>query len=264
MLHVRAHDYPHLIRRWKRAAAAAGLKLLPFAESGGHPIYCLASEPSDAARPSLYISAGIHGDEAASTEGLIQWAQKNPRLLRKFRALIFPCLNPWGLVNNCRLDARGRDLNRCFNNSRVPQIRAQLKVIGRSRFDLALQLHEDFDAHGVYIYEVAGKRPFWAEDLLEAGTRDLPCDSRSSIEGRRAKRGIVRRKITPDLMPDWPEAFLLHFLHATRTFTIETPSEFAIDDRVAAHGAMLAAALKNCLAESGRYHESHPGCGFRT
>ena len=250
MLHVRAHDYPFLIRRWKRAAAAAGLKMREFAESGGYPIYSLASETSAAGQPSLYISAGIHGDEAASTEGLIVWAEKNPRLLRKFRALIFPCLNPWGLVNNCRLDPRGRDLNRCYNNPRVPQIRAQVKVLGSSRFDLALQLHEDFDAHGVYIYEVRGKRPFWAEDLLKAGTLSLPPDLRTSIEGRAAKSGIVRRKITPDLMPDWPEAFLIHFRHAARTFTIETPSEFAIDARVSAQEAILTAALKKCLAES--------------
>ncbi|MCX6969400.1 MAG: M14 family metallocarboxypeptidase [Verrucomicrobia bacterium] len=250
MLHVRAHDYPFLVNRWKRAAAAAGLKMREFAESGGYPIYFLESAPSAAEQPSLYISAGIHGDEAASTEGLIAWAEKSPRLLRKFRALIFPCLNPWGLVNNCRLDPSGRDLNRCYNNPRVPQIRAQVKVLGRSRFDLALQLHEDFDAHGVYIYEIAGKRPFWAGDLLKAGTRNLPPDSRTSIEGRAAKNGIVRRKITPDLMPNWPEAFLIHFRHAARTFTIETPSEFAIDARVATQEAILTAALNKCLAES--------------
>ncbi|MFA7343256.1 MAG: M14 family metallocarboxypeptidase [Terrimicrobiaceae bacterium] len=249
MLHLRAHDYPHLVRRWKRAAEAAGLKMRTFAESGGLPIYCLESGPVRDERPAIYLSAGIHGDEPASTEGLISWVEKNPRVIRKFRSLIFPCLNPWGLVNNCRLDPRGRDLNRCYNKGRVPQIRAQVGVLGCSRFDLALQLHEDFDARGVYIYEVAGKRPFWAEDLLRAGTRELPPDPRASIEGRRARRGIVRRKLTPDLMPDWPEAFLLHFLHSARTFTIETPSEFAIDARVSAHGAILADALDKCLAE---------------
>lgn len=220
-----------------------------YAASGGYPIYYLASEHSPAERPSIYLSAGIHGDEAAATEGLINWVEKNPRVIRKFRALIFPCLNPWGLVNNCRLDPKGRDLNRCYNSSLVPQIRAQIKILGHSRYDLALQLHEDFDAHGLYIYEVPSRRPYWAEDLLKAGARHLPHDLRASIEGRRARNGIVRRKVTPDLMPDWPEAFLLHFLHATRTFTIETPSEFAIDDRVAAHEAVLDAVLKKCLAE---------------
>ena len=249
MLHVRAHDYPHLISRWERVAAAAGLKMRKFAESGGFPIYCLVSEPSSAGRPSIYLSAGIHGDEAAATEGLVNWVEKNPHVIRKSRVLIFPCLNPWGLANNCRLDSRGRDLNRCFNKSRVPQILAQMKIIGRSRFDLALMLHEDFDAHGLYIYEIAGKRPYWAEALLEAGTRHLPRDPRTSIEGRRARNGIVRKKITPDLIPGWPEAFLLHFLHASRTFTVETPSEFSIDDRVAAHEAVLDLAVRLCLAE---------------
>jgi hypothetical protein len=249
MLHVRAHHYQLLVRRWKRAAAAAGLKMWTFAESGGYPIYCLASEAPHDERPSVYISAGIHGDEPAATEGLIGWAENNPGMIRKFRTLIFPCLNPWGLVNNSRLDSQGRDLNRCYNKSRVPHIRAQIKILARSRFDLSLQLHEDFDAHGLYIYEVADRRPFWGEDLLKAGVAHLPPDTRTSIEGRRARNGLVRRKITPDLMPNWPEAFLLHFFHASRTFTIETPSEFAIDARVAAHEAVLDAALKKCLLE---------------
>ena len=56
-------------------------------------------------------------------------------------------------------------------------------------------------------------------------------------------------QIYPDLMPDWPEAFLLHFSHATRTFTVETPSEFAIDARVAAHEAVLDAATELCLRQ---------------
>ena len=249
MIHVRTHNYPALIRRWECAAAAAGLEIRAFAESGGFPIYCLASSPSRDGRPSLYISAGIHGDEAASTESLISWAEKNPRMIRKFRALLFPCLNPWGLVNNSRLDPRGRDLNRCFNRGRAPQIRSQLKILGASRFDLALMLHEDFDACGLYIYEVSGRRPFWAEELLKAAARHLPHDTRRSIEGRRAKNGVVRRKITPDLMPDWPEAFLLHFSHAARTFTIETPSEFDMDARVASHEAVLDVAADLCLRE---------------
>jgi hypothetical protein len=44
-------------------------------------------------------------------------------------------------------------------------------------------------------------------------------------------------------MPEWPEAFLLHFHGAVRVFTIETASEFHIDSRVEAHVAAIDAAI---------------------
>ena len=78
MLHLHAHDYTRLVRRWKRAAAAAGLKMRAYAESGGYPIHYLSSDPGRNERPSIYLSAGIHGDEAASTEALVNWVEKNP------------------------------------------------------------------------------------------------------------------------------------------------------------------------------------------
>jgi hypothetical protein len=167
--------------------------------------------------------------------------------------LIFPCLNPWGLINNVRVDPRGRDLNRCFNRKRVPQIRAQKKVLGKSRFDLALTLHEDFDARGLYLYEIPSIRPYWGEDILRAAASHIQPDPRSQIEGRRAKGGIIRKTITPDLMPEWPEAFVLHFSHAARTFTIETPSECSLANRVAAQAAIIACAVAKCRAE----HDAH-------
>jgi hypothetical protein len=253
MFPLRAHDYRFLIRRWKRVVSATGLRMREFAASGGHPIYFLESDPVRTAGPAIYISAGIHGDEAASTEGLIVWAESHLPDLRCLRMLIFPCLNPWGLINNVRVDPRGRDLNRCFNRKRVPQIRAQKKVLGKSRFDLALTLHEDFDARGLYLYEIPSIRPYWGEDILRAAASHIQPDPRSQIEGRRAKGGIIRKTITPDLMPEWPEAFVLHFSHAARTFTIETPSECSLANRVAAQAAIIACAVAKCRAE----HDAH-------
>ncbi|TSA37887.1 MAG: DUF2817 domain-containing protein [Verrucomicrobiaceae bacterium] len=222
---------------WKLSRKAAGSRCF-FLEA--------ARPPANA--PAIYFSAGIHGDEAAATEGLLAWAEKNPAILKTIRPLIFPCLNPWGLVHNNRLDERGRDLNRCYGKRKPPQIRDQILVMEKRTFDLALTLHEDYDAHGIYIYEVPAKKPYWAEKLLAAASAHLPSDSRSRIEGRSAKNGIVRRKISPDLMPDWPEAFLLHFQHSGRTFTIETPSEMDIALRVVAHVAVIETAVAECLA----------------
>ena len=66
---------------------------------------------------------------------------------------------------------------------------------------------------------------------------------------RSARAGVVRRSITPELMPDWPEAFVLHFHHAARTFTVETPSEYSLDDRAAAQVAVISKAVALCCGE---------------
>lgn len=214
-----------------------------FCESGGLPLVYIESKQSIQG-PLIYLSAGIHGDEAAATEALITWAEENPDIFERTPLLIFPCLNPWGLVNNSRFDAEGRDLNRAYTTTEVPQIAAQSAILRNKRLALALTLHEDYDAHGVYVYELTRRRPFLAEEILKATSRYIPVERRQRIERRLAQQGIIRRRVTRNIMPHWPEALLLHFHHSERTLTIETPSEFHIDSRVAAHMAAIKAALR--------------------
>lgn len=249
--HPRAHDYPHLVARWREVARKADLRMTKFSEAGGYALYCLKSPAHIATRevPAIYLSAGIHGDEPAATEGLLRWAQKNVSRLQRLNLLIFPCLNPWGLTGNSRLDADGRDLNRSFHNDAIPQIAAQKKIMGKRRFDLALNLHEDYDAIGLYGYEVPGPKPHWGEQILRAASRYLPLDNRRHIEGRAATRGVVRRAIKLDSMPDWPEAFVLHLAHSRRVFTFETPSEFHLDDRVQAQAAIITESVRLAAKE---------------
>ena len=239
----RSHDYPWLIRRWKAVCREAGLHMTPFAQAADYELYTLRSRRPSPTAPAIYISAGIHGDEPAATEGLLAWAQKNATLLRHLDLTIFPCLNPWGLVNNCRLDSKGRDLNRCYHRRDIPQITAQRRLLKGRHFRLALNLHEDYDAWGTYIYEVHGPQPFLGESLIASVASHLPYDTRKTIEGRRTKAGLIRAKIDRATLPGLPEALYLHGQHADRTFTIETPSEFHIDDRITVQVATIESAI---------------------
>lgn len=243
LLHPRSHDYVGLIRRWRKAAPQAGLKMTVFGESGGFPVYHLRSRHPAIRAPRILLSAGIHGDESASTEAALAWIERHAGAARDLDLHIFPCLNPWGLVHNKRTDERDRDLNRCYRDDDVPHIRRQKELIAEHRFDLAVILHEDYDAQGVYLYETSAGKPHWGEHLVAAMACHIPADPRKNIDGIRACGGVMRRRITADLMPDWPEAFVLHFLKTRRVFTIETPSEFNLDDRVEAHCAAINAAL---------------------
>jgi protein MpaA len=237
----RAHDYAFLIQRWRAVAARAGLIMRPFAVESGLRIYCVRSRRMPA-EGGIYISAGIHGDEPAATEALITWAEKNVRTLSRLPFLIIPCINPWGLINNSRFNADGRDLNRVFHHDEIPVI-GNLKMLLQSHcFALGLTLHEDYDGQGIYIYEIENVTPFWGEDLLKIATPFLPIEGRTLIDGRPSTgSGLVRRKIKLRTFKKigLPEAVYLHLHHVERVFTIETPSEFALDDRVRAHLAIL-------------------------
>lgn len=245
----RAHDYRHLVERWRGVARAAGVPVKRLARADGYDLIYLRT-PALSTAGGIYISAGIHGDEPASTEGLIAWAERIGKPLAKIPLLLLPCLNPWGLVRNIRGNSQGIDLNRGFHLKDEPTVQALRKVIAGHQFSAALMLHEDYDAHGAYIYEIQRVPPYWGEALLAAARKHLPADPRTRIDGRKVANGIYRRRI------DWrrfarvgyPEAIWLHQEHSARTFTFETPSEFALERRVAAQVAVIEETRRRALA----------------
>ena len=240
----RSHDYRFLIQRWRALAKSSDLRMRRFSENGGYPLYYLETHSPSAHAPRIYLSAGIHGDEPASTEALLAWAENTREILQSLQLLIFPCLNPWGLVHNKRCDADDRDLNRGYRQNHPPVVKDQLALLDHAHFDLAINLHEDYDAQGVYLYEPWREKSHWGEEIIEAMSAAIPIDPRRNIDGHKAKGGVIRRRITEDMMPDWPEAIALHLRYSHRTFTLESASEFAIESRVAAHVAGIEAAIR--------------------
>ena len=161
--------------------------------------------------------------------------------LAQWPLLIFPCLNPWGLRNNTRTDSQGRDLNRLFHLDTHPVVAAVRKVTPPHRFKIALAMHEDYDAQGIYLYEVARGNSGFGETLLRPAEKFLPRDPRRKIDVSIAKCGLIRRRISPAKFAEMghPEAIWLHLFHSENTFTFETPSEAALELRVRAHMAVL-------------------------
>jgi murein peptide amidase A len=235
-------DYRLLLERWHRAVRGLnGTSLSIYGEAAGYPLAVVLTAEPDPGKPSLYLSAGIHGDEPAGVEGLIRWFSEFPELHGSFNWMIFPCLNPWGLERNVRTDAEGNDLNRFYNSRKIQQIKAQKSLMGGWRFSAAAHLHEDYDARGFYLYEINAGRPYFGERLRDTIAGVFPPDPRKTIDGHRSNNGLIRRRVTRDLMKGHPEAFFLHFHHAQRTFTFETPSESDLFLRVSAQKSFLKA-----------------------
>lgn len=228
-----AHHYAGLVRRWRAVAKIQGLVMRSFFESNGGRHFYLENPRPIPGAASFYLSAGIHGDEVGGTEGALAWAETNRRVLTTNNWLIFPCLNPHGLTHNLRVDADGRDLNRECHNANVPLIEAWRHVLRDRKFDLAICLHEDYDAQGFYIYELAGRPLTLSPILVEAAKKIIPPDVRKKIDNRsfRARSYMQRRQDDPRI-PEGPESVYLGKVHAPICLTLETPSEFDLDRRV--------------------------------
>ena len=198
----------------------------------------------------LYFSAGIHGDEPAGPLAMRQLLQENA-FPTDVGVWLCPCLNPAGLLANTRTNAAGLDLNRQYLNPLAPETLAHIAWLERQpSFDTAICLHEDWESHGFYLYELNPDHlPSHAEEMLRRVSAVCPIDLSELIEDRPASGGVIRPSTDPRSRPDWPEAFWL-FTHKTRhSYTLEAPSDFPLATRVAA------------LVEASRVILEHPAGG---
>lgn len=249
-----AHDTRAVERTARRLAKAMGLRCATWhREEKDRWLVLRSPRHKGEHRPRVYLSAGIHGDEAASVWGALAWLAEASDWLEKIDLTLIPCLNPWGLRHNTRTDAVGRDLNRYYNRSRVVMIAAHRALMqAHGPFDLALTLHEDYDAAGFYLYEVSGQRERWGERILLDVAQVCPVDLRAKIEGRRAQRGVIARNLRGKRWRSFfqkfglPEAVHLAIQGTARVYTLESPSELAFSQRVEAHQLAVKASV-GCL-----------------
>jgi hypothetical protein len=119
-------------------------------------------------------------------------------------------------------------------------------------FDVCFCLHEDWESHGFYVYELnPDNQASLAEALIARAAQVCPIDLSDVIEDRPAKNGIIRPSIDVRTRPQWPEAFYL-LTHKTRlSYTLEAPSDFPLSCRVAS----LVAGVKGAL---GSYEAREP------
>jgi|SRR5947207_782945 len=201
--------------------------------------------PGESPVPRVYISTGIHGDEPAGPLAARQLLEEN-NWPRNMDFYFCPCLNPEGFSLNRRENREGLDLNRQYLKPNAVETRAHISWLeSQPHFDLCLCLHEDWESHGFYVYELNPEnRPSLAEHMIRQVAEFCPVDLSASIEGRPAKQGIIRPDLDPRSRPEWPESFFL-LTHKTRlSYTLEAPSDFPISVRVAALVTAVQTGLK--------------------
>src|SRR5205809_598701 len=159
-------DIAAVLREVEQAARQFGWVFEPVTAEGGIALPTwLRRSPQPGRR--VYLSAGIHGDEPAGPLAVRQLVQDNlwPAGVDVW---LCPCLNPTGFPLNRRENAQGIDLNRQYLHAEAAETRAHIAWLQRQpAFDLTLCLHEDWEAHGFYLYELnPDNRPSQAEEIM--------------------------------------------------------------------------------------------------
>src|SRR4030067_1259021 len=172
-------DYNSITKRLNNIRDAQ-VELLSRLESR-YPIYMLQYGEGD---KSVYLSAGMHGDEPAGVEALIRFLEGSgdtgegiKKWYDKYQFTIIPCINPTGIEKGIRENIKGIDLNREFGGKAVKDTPEEVMIVQRAvegkRFDLYIDFHEDIEGEGVYLYEVLrkGGRCIGAEIISDMSTR---------------------------------------------------------------------------------------------
>jgi protein MpaA len=256
------HDVDWVHRRVRELGAAAGLRFEVLHGAESDAVVSLHS-PAEEAGKRVYLSAGLHGDEPAGVLALLLWLEDFGRWRGKFAFDIFPCLNPWGLRRNLRTDSTGVDLNRAYggNGSHALIAAHETFIAAQAGYDLALLLHEDYDAWGAYVYEVTAEPDLWSPHLLAAASPHCPVDPRLLIDESEATQGVIAVDLTGEL--DTREFEAAHLFHSgsRRVLTVETPSELDLFQRAQAHLAMIESGLLRLAEDAPRQRLSPPGLG---
>lgn len=237
-------DVHAVLRDLKASALTHGWSSELFYKTGDLEVFALRRKAAQPARP-VYISAGIHGDEPAGPLAVLQLLQANdwPAQLEYW---ICPCLNPTGFFLNSRENADRKDMNRDYRHLETGEVAAHIRWLERQPpFDAAFCLHEDWESHGFYLYELnPDQHPSLAANMVGAVSAVCPIDMSPVIEEREAKGGIINPNLDPADRPLWPEAFWLLQNKTRLVYTLEAPSDFPLDGRVQALVAAMKAALQ--------------------
>jgi predicted deacylase len=238
-----------ILNEIKIAAQGTGWISETFYSADGFEWFGFRRTPSRKFARRVYISAGIHGDEPAGPLASLrlfrehQWPEHTD-------VVFCPCLNPVGFTANTRENGKGIDLNRDYLHFQSPEIRAHTAWLQKQPdFDFALCLHEDWESHGFYVYELnPDAKPSFAEAIVAGVAKVCPIDQSEIIEDRPAKGGIIRPSVDPRSRPQWPEAFWLISNKTRLSYTLEAPSDFPLATRIDALVEGVNAILKTTVA----------------
>ncbi len=206
------------------------------------PIHQIHLASSTDTPQSVLITGGVHGDEPAGVEAVLQFLERdNTELLKQFSFTIIPCVNPYGYVHDTRETRDNIDINRSFETDNIAEVAIVKKVLGQTQFSFAIDFHEDYDATGFYLYEGRRDEKYIGPELATAAKAIGPVDPEDPGEDApNLVEGVY--KVATEWGTQGLAPYLLHF-HSKHVIISETPTVWQLERRAALHLTILDTAL---------------------
>jgi predicted deacylase len=242
--------WPEFLPRFARAADGRGFAGRVLAACAAGPVMAW-ERPANG--PQIYLSAGIHGDEPAGPLALLELLESD-FFSPAIHWLLCPALNPDGLAAGTRGNGSGRDLNRDYYQRRTLEVRAHAAWLDTMPPPaLFLSLHEDWETAGFYLYEInlGPDVPQRAPEIIAAASPWFAAQPGPDIDGHQPRAdGWIYHEAEADVPQGWPEAIFMAKRGCPLSFTLETPSQAPLAHRIAAHMAVVRAAIAPFMAAS--------------
>lgn len=242
---MKHRSYDELIKRLKITSNSPRVKMETLgefeADGRSYPLFLMRLGTPGPDKINVVITAGIHGDEPASVEAAVRFLEintDNDKLLSNFHFTIFPCNNPTGWERNTRENWQGIDLNRQFAARKLaPEVALIMRALEGRCFDIVFEMHEDIDAPGFYLYEIAESPEDYVGERIvqEMKSMGYPVNHSECIEGMEAISGIIGRKINLKRFRKTkvPQAIYIYRTCGGHVLTLEPPvAVLPLEDRV--------------------------------
>lgn len=202
----------------------------------------------------ILISGGIHGDEPAGVETICSFLENKlyEDFLNDWEFTLLPCINPTGYELGTRNNQDDIDLNRMFKETTVPQEIDLVKSVLDQPYDLDLELHEDIDTPGYYLYQKdqSSELSSLGRVILDRVETVHPLNLAEEIEEVPADRGLLSRLSEPHEMEWWPMALYAYTRGCRHVCTMETSPALSMEVRVKAHLLAIQTALEQTAGKA--------------
>ena len=230
-----------------RGLDSGQVKTAVLGAADGYSIYALkfGHRGEEGDKREILLTGGVHGDEPAGVEAVLRFLEgRGEEYLDEFVFYVIPCVNPSGFELNTRVNSREQDINRSMSEEDVQEAVLLRQFLAGKRFDVLVDLHEDYEATGFYMYEAEQQNRLIGARIVEAIKQIGPIDGdENNDEG-------LDLPISEGLFginPNWRDkGFSAHAYNENSNHVVlcETPSTaWTLDRRVEAHLTALTITL---------------------